>query len=499
MFEKVTAETLSRIANPALRDYAQRYIDIEAGFREAVAAFGVPFAEADGDEASDERGFRTAGGCEVPKRRAAADRDASGVLDVAGGCETAGNCAAAGGETLEGLTTPVGRDAAVEALAAYGLRSYNDGKSLVANWLSPACEACRLGLCTETFVMTLACPRRCFFCFNPNQADFDGRASGPRDVVAQLEERADQGANLLHVALTGGEPLLYPDESVAFFQRASELFPGAHTRLYTSGWGLSEALLARLRDAGLSEIRFSIKTDDAPEELGETLGLIGLACNFIPDVMVEMPVMPDEVSLMKQLLLRLNGFGVRGVNLLELGFPLYNGEEFARRGYRLKAEPYRVLYDYAYAAGLPVAGSEAACLELLDFVLREGLSIGAHYCSMENKHTGQVFQQNWSNAKNYPLRLMSPRDHFLKSAKVFGADRAAVREMLETAGEPFEENDDFDFTEFSLAVLPSLSRVVPDAPVAVSYAICEPREEGVVLRELRLDLTTPATFQEVDW
>ncbi len=45
MIEKITAANLDAIANPVLRDYARRYVDIEAGFREAVAAFGVPFAE----------------------------------------------------------------------------------------------------------------------------------------------------------------------------------------------------------------------------------------------------------------------------------------------------------------------------------------------------------------------------------------------------------------------------------------------------------------------
>ena len=439
MIEKITAANLDAIANPALRDYAQRYVDIEAGFREAVAAFGVPFAE--------------------------------------------------GAATAD----------AVDGDAREGLRVLNDGKSLVANWQSSACEVCRLGLGTETFVMTLACPRRCFFCFNPNQADFDDRAPGPRDVAAQLEARAAQGARYTHLALTGGEPLLYPDDTVAIFQRAKELFPGVHTRLYTSGAGLDEALLARLRAAGLDEMRFSIKTDDAPEALETVLGLIRRACAFIPDVMVEMPVMSDEVALMKDLLVRLDGFGVRGINLLELGFPFFNGEEFARRGYRLKAEPYGVLYDYAYAAGLPVAGSEEACRELLAFVLDEGLALGAHYCSMENKHTGQVFQQNTPYATAYPLRQMSPRDHFLKSAKVFGADRAPACDVLTAAGAPFQDDDDFDFTEFSLSALPVLEATMPDGPVAVSYAICEPREGEVVLRELRLDLTTPATFQEADW
>lgn len=443
MIEKVTAANIEGIANPAFRNYARRYVDIEEGFRDAVADFGVPFAEPSGEE---------------------------------------------------------GREAAVDELASLGVRVLNDGKSLISGWQSPACEACRLGLETETYVMTLACPRRCFFCFNPNQADFDGRAVAPRDAVGRLEARAREGAELRHVALTGGEPLLFPDEAVAFFERARELFPGVHTRLYTSGAGLDRAMLARLRGAGLDEIRFSIKTDEAAAAVEEALGIIGEAVGVIPDVMVEMPVMPGELELMKELLVRLDELGARGINLLELGFPLFNGEEFARRGLRLKAEPYRVLYDYAYAAGLPVAGSEEACLELLAFALEAGLTLGVHYCSMENKHTGQVFQQNAPHAAAYPLRQMSGRDHFLKSARAFGADRAPVREILRRGEVGFGDDEDFDFTEFPLDAVALLRDGLPDVELAVSYAICEPRDGEVVLRELRLDATTPSTFDfERDW
>lgn len=486
MIKKVTAANVGLIANPAFREYAQRYVDIEEGFREAVEAFGVLFAVASGE-----------GGSEGGNKSRSVERGSNQADDRA--AESPVECEA-DQTSDQAVDRSTGRAAFVSDLADRGLRVLNDGKSLVHNWQSSACEACRLGLQTETFVMTLACPRRCFFCFNPNQVDFDGRVAGPRDVVGQLEARAEAGAKLCHVALTGGEPLLFPNETVAFFQRAQELFPGVHTRLYTSGSGLDEALLEKLRDAGLSEIRFSIKTDEGAEDMERTLDLIAIAVGVIPDVMVEMPVMPGEADLMKALLVRLDTVGVRGINLLELGFPLFNGEEFTRRGYRLKAKPYRVLYDYAYAAGLPVAGSEEACLELLKFAQDEGLSLGVHYCSMENKHTGQVFQQNAPHAKDFPLHSMSKRDHFLKSAKAFGSDRAAVREILSRQSVPFEESDDFDYVEFPLTAIALLRDGYPDLELVISYAICESRDGGTVLCELRLDRAMPATFDfECDW
>ena len=98
--------------------------------------------------------------------------------------------------------------------------------------------------------------------------------------------------------------------------------------------------MTRLRGAGLSEIRFSVKTDEGAVAIEEVLALIGEAVGVIPDVMVEMPVMSDELGFMKELLVRLDRMGVRGVNLLELGFPLFNGEEFVRRDLKLKGEPY---------------------------------------------------------------------------------------------------------------------------------------------------------------
>ena len=215
---------------------------------------------------------------------------------------------------------------------------------------------------------------------------------------------------------------------------ARDLEPQAYTRLYTSGAGLDAAYARELAATGLDEVRFSVKLDEPAGAVDETLERMRLCAGLFERVMVEMPVMPDQVDEMKRLLVRLDAIGCAGINLLELCFPFHNAAEFARRGYRLKASPYRVLYDYWYSGGLPVAGSEQACLDVLEWAVDEGLGMGVHYCSLENKLTGQVYQQNAFAPLEHPRHELSGRDYFLKSAKVFGADRDVASRILRAQG-----------------------------------------------------------------
>ena len=107
-----------------------------------------------------------------------------------------------------------------------------------------------------------------------------------------MARAAAENDALACVGLTGGEPLLDLENALLFLERAGELWPGAHKRLYTSGDLLTAEAAARLRDAGLDEIRFSVKDDDAPEQQGRVIAAMRLAKGFIPSVMVEMPVIP---------------------------------------------------------------------------------------------------------------------------------------------------------------------------------------------------------------
>lgn len=456
MIEKVRAGNCGSIANPAFRTYAKAYIEIERQFRESVELLGLPF-ETGVRECVDEH------------------RDAGSV-----------GCVREGLPVLsEGLARHLG----------HGLEILNDGKSYVAGWQSSACVNCRLGLRAKTFLLSTQCPRECFFCFNVNQEGSDELREGIRDAAGELEQMHERGVKLSHIALTGGEPLMHRGEALEFLLLARELYPDAHTRLYTSGAFLDEALMVDLRATGLSEIRFSIKTDDEPSAIDGLIGKIGRTATYIRDVMVEMPVIPGELELMKKLLVKLDEAGVRGVNLLELGYPFANAGEFAKRGLRIKAEPMRVLYDYRYAGGLPIAGSEEECLRLLEFALDEGLRMGVHYCSMENKSTGQVFQQNALHASKFPTFAISGKDHFLKAAKVFGEDVPKVLELFASElVEAIRFDDAYDLLEFPPMYISELREAFPDMEVALCYSIVEVRDGEPVLRELRIDRTTPATF-----
>ena len=313
----------------------------------------------------------------------------------------------------------------------------NGGASIWRGWISPACLACRKGEQTATFFVSLKCTKNCYFCFNPNQENYEYFRHHTRDITAELRQAYKQGQHFNCLAVTGGEPCLHKPEVLDFLRCAKELYPDVHVRIYTSGDLLDDAFLAELASAGLDELRFSVKPQETDGVQAQLFDRIGAAVKAIPDVMVEMPVIPGEEEEMRRLLLRLDAMGVRGINLLEFCFPLYNEDEFQRRDFMLRRKPYKVLYNYWYAGGLPVAGSEAACLDLLRFAEERKLGMGVHYCSLDNKNTGQVFQQNRgflfddAFARSHAWLSMDTQDYFLKCARAFEEDAVQVCTWLE--------------------------------------------------------------------
>lgn len=441
MIYPLTEQTPVLQHNAALQRYVRRYADIEKQTQQAIAQYGLSF--------------------ESPYRRRA--------------------------ET----------DVLRREVKALGAVFANNGKSIHSRWLSSACVQCRTGEGSYTTFLSLKCHRDCYFCFNPNQENYDGFQHEMRDAIDEVNAIAAEGYPLTHIALTGGEPLLFRQESIRFFETVQAKLPGVHTRLYTAGDPLDRNTALALANAGLKEVRFSIKIDDPPEKIEKVLSRIALAREIFPDVMVEMPVIPGSEDQMYDLLLKLDAIGVDGINLLEFCFPLTNSPAYQERGFALKNPPYEVYYNYWYAGGLAVADSELACLRVLKFALENQLSVGVHYCSLENKHTGQVYQSN-AFISAEPYYLFSSRDYFFKSAKVFGEDCAAVAAALRKAGVPFREDLLHGFLQFSPESIMRLTDT-PELPVLLTSHIAETDEQGnPLIKEVRVEFTTPAEFSPDD-
>ena len=434
MIENLTKDKLRTIQNKALVQYASIYTDIENATIEEIESFGLPLS----------------------KRR-------HNVLQQ------------------------------TDTLRAKGAIFRNNDKSILSNGrISSACEACKTGTGSYTTFVSLKCHRDCYFCFNKNQDEYSFYLKNKKNVNQDLQSLVDQGVKLTHLGLTGGEPLLHPSETLAFFRLADKLVPDAHTRLYTAGDLITEDILQSLKDAHVNELRISIKMEDSVQKRNHILQKISLAKQYIADVLVEMPVIPGTGEDMKELLLELDKLDVFGINLLEFCFPLGNASAFKEKSLNLKNPPYDVYYNFWYAGGLAVAGSAELCVELVDFAIDRKLKLGVHYCSLENKFTGQIYQQNHDQDLDGTY-IFSAKDYFFKTAKVFGKERGTVKKILEKHHEPFTVNDDYHFLQFPIQSIKLLKN--QDLNIVISSNVVEMEQNQQVIREVKLEWTTPKGFE----
>jgi pyrroloquinoline quinone biosynthesis protein E len=102
--------------------------------------------------------------------------------------------------------------------------------------------------------ITHRCPLHCVYCSNPLELTARAEELATADWLRVFSEAGALG--VLHLHLTGGEPLARPD--------LAELIAGArrsrlYTNLITSGIGLSRERLSQLVDAGLDHIQLSFQ------------------------------------------------------------------------------------------------------------------------------------------------------------------------------------------------------------------------------------------------
>jgi pyrroloquinoline quinone biosynthesis protein E len=112
--------------------------------------------------------------------------------------------------------------------------------------------------------LTYKCPLHCAFCYNPtNYAQIHSELSTTQWMDVLRQARALGAAQL---GFSGGEPL-QRDDLEELIDEGHRL--GFYTNLITSGVGLTEARIARMKEAGLDHIQLSFQ--DSTKEMNDFL------------------------------------------------------------------------------------------------------------------------------------------------------------------------------------------------------------------------------------
>ena len=138
------------------------------------------------------------------------------------------------------------------------------------------------------------------------------------------------------------------------------------------------------------------------------------------------------------------------------------------------------------------AGSESEALALLSYASESQLKLGVHYCSSDNKNTGQIYQQNKVFLEDgaledaYPWLSFDEDDNLLKCIKAFGEEAAAVRGWAQLRRLAFNWNGDVPSVAIPLTSLKSVREAFPKIRFVESANVFEERHGELYLRELRI-------------
>ncbi len=164
------------------------------------------------------------------------------------------------------------------------------------------------------------------------------------------------------IGITGGEPLVRFDKLVKVIKELKEFFGNEfHIHLYTSGTLLKKEYLDRLVRSGLDELRVHIISERSWDALK-------IALDFPIDVGIENPSIPNLRSWIKDMVRKAYELGVKFINLNELEFSESNMNNLLMRGFKLSDD------------GVTAVGSKELALEILNWVIDEGMDLNIHFC-----------------------------------------------------------------------------------------------------------------------
>ena len=241
------------------------------------------------------------------------------------------------------------------------------------NGLSPGCRCCGNGSWSCLFING-RCNGRCFYCPTA-QDDDDGPPVTNGLTFATPEEYADYVSvmGFSGVSISGGEPLLTPELTIAYLTAVHQRCGGAvHLWMYTNGTMLTADLCKRLLNAGLDEIRFDLGA------VRHNLKKLRLAVGSIPTVTVEIPAVPEDETLLRLKMVEMAETGVDHLNLHQMRLTHYNFAHLTERG-----------YIFIHGEKVTLLESELCALRTIRFGLEQGIKLPVNYCSFPYKRRFQ--------------------------------------------------------------------------------------------------------------
>jgi hypothetical protein len=83
----------------------------------------------------------------------------------------------------------------------WGLEGKTTTKASIGKGSRRPVRACRKGVGSATFFISLQCPRNCYYCFNPNQEYYEYFLTNERDCIKELGQIRAAGGELSHIGL----------------------------------------------------------------------------------------------------------------------------------------------------------------------------------------------------------------------------------------------------------------------------------------------------------
>ena len=256
------------------------------------------------------------------------------------------------------------------------------GTKLFTHAISPGCDLCGNGGWSCLFVNGI-CNAHCFYC--PSEQKEKGQPSTSALEFSSPRDYADYVRifNIRGVSFSGGEPFITFDRVMLFLKALrSRVSHPLYIWMYTNGLLATEDKLKALRDNGLDEIRFDISANHY------RLDALKKALGIIPRVTVEIPAIPEDLAITRQVTKELADAGVNHLNLHQLRVTPFNKDRFIQRG-----------YTFLHGPKVTVLETELTALELIRYTLEQNIALPINYCSFTYRHQ---FQRAGAHRRNSP-------------------------------------------------------------------------------------------------